>query len=225
MNHRDQTDRQYPVPQADSPGTTLLFAAIFLFCGWYFRSLSAVSSAPAIYQLSVSLFSPMSYTVGGGLVLVGILTMLNVRWAIVLDCLFTAIAAIGCLFIGGVWVTNSDQEGFLLLLFGLINGGTAISSFRMSRRMLFGVAAMPRESSVIPVAGFDDAPPPMARPAPPRAQPAPPPTSARNLAPPAPPAAPVQCPDCGHENAPSTLFCNACGKKLFSGAGNLKADR
>lgn len=209
-------------------GEALLSAAIFLFCAYSFWSLKGISGNP-LYDLTTGLFAPMCLAVGVGMLIVAALAATGQRWVLLVELLAGALAALGCLLIGGVWLAFGDMSGGLLLLFGALNAASVRSAYYAWRAG--SASAYDRE----------DAPAAAHRPAPADAAAEPPAVARPSAAPAAPlPALPprdpvlrvpleekprlrpaaapaLACPDCGLQSDGSSLFCQKCGKVLRSG--------
>jgi hypothetical protein len=71
--------------------------------------------------------------VGIGILLVLAMSYLRVPGAATLDLVLSTVAAAGCLVIGVIWMVARDNDGFLLLLFGLLNGSAARSAWQRWR--------------------------------------------------------------------------------------------
>lgn len=106
----------------EPPWMTLVSAGVFLYAG-FVLALTPFDSAPTPYKWSVHGFTWMARIVGVGLALVFLLAMAR-RSIAILDTALAAIAAIGCLLCGAVWLAYGDMQGILLLLFGMVNGSS-----------------------------------------------------------------------------------------------------
>lgn len=132
----DEQDQHQPRQRVGGGGegvfVTLISAAIFLYVG-FVMSFSPADSAPAAYRLATYAFTWMAKLVGVGLLVVAVIEFAGVQVARILDCGLAAIAAVICLITGGIWVFYGDNDGFWLLLFGLINGSAARSAVSRAR--------------------------------------------------------------------------------------------
>lgn len=121
-----------PPPAPGPAGETssffsLLSAAIFLYVG-FFTGLQGISGH-AVYDNSVLAFVWMARIVGIGLLVVAGLAFLGQSWAAKLDAVLAAIAAVGCLAVGAIWLAFGDMQGILILIFGLLNASAARSAW------------------------------------------------------------------------------------------------
>lgn len=112
-----------PSQAGDPPWLMLISAGLFLYVG-FMLGLQPLDSAPALYQASVHAFVWMARIVGVGLLLTFFMALAGGRYAL-LDRALAAIAAIGCLVCGAVWLLHGDTQGVLLLLFGAFNASGA----------------------------------------------------------------------------------------------------
>lgn len=104
----------------DSEVATLVFAAVFLYYGFWFGLVGTSDSE--LYNGSVAAFVWMARVVGVGMLLeLGVRRFGPALVADRLDLLIGVIAAGGCLIIGGIWVAYADYSGILLLAFGVYN--------------------------------------------------------------------------------------------------------
>lgn len=128
MDERDQHAPR-PARQAGGEGVfmTLISAAIFLYVG-FGMGLAPFDSAPEPYRLATIGFVWMARIVGVGLLLVAVMGMMRVRGALMIECGLAGLAAAICLLTGAIWIYYGDNQGFLLLLFGLLNGSAARSA-------------------------------------------------------------------------------------------------
>lgn len=99
---------------------TLISAGLFLYVGFGW-GLSPTSDAAPLYALSVHAFTWMARIVGIGLVVVAALCALRLPFADWLNVGVSALAAAGCAFVAAVWIAYSDGQGYLILLFALVN--------------------------------------------------------------------------------------------------------
>ena len=136
-----------PVPYARSRPPTgaggdiflsLISAGLFLYIGF---GLGLVGiSGNALYDGSVAALVWGSRVVGFGILVATAMTYFRVPGAALLDFLLAVAAATGCLAIGVIWMAFSDWQGFLLLLFGLLNASAARGAWQRWRAPPHGAA-------------------------------------------------------------------------------------
>jgi hypothetical protein len=98
-------------------------AGLFLYVGF---GLGLVGiSGDALYDGSVTALVWGSRVVGIGILAVIVLTYARVPGVGILDLVLSSVAAAGCLLIGLIWLVNSDLQGILLVLFGVVNASAA----------------------------------------------------------------------------------------------------
>jgi hypothetical protein len=103
---------------------TLISAALFLYVG-FGLGLVGVTDNP-LYDGSVAALVWGARVVGVGLLVVAVLVALKLPFADALDFFLAALASAGCLVIGAIWIAfGTTANGFLLILFGLLNGHAA----------------------------------------------------------------------------------------------------
>lgn len=108
---------------AESPLLTLISALLFLYVG-FGLGLVGISGDP-LYDGSVAALTWGARIVGIGLLVAAALIFARLPGANLLDLILATIAAAGCLMIGAIWMVKGDNQGFLLLIFGLLNGSAA----------------------------------------------------------------------------------------------------
>ncbi len=116
---------------------TLISAGLFLYVG-FMLGLAPATGAPFVYKWSVIGFVWMARIVGVGLLVMAALTTARVPAVAVLDLFVSALAAVGCIVVGVIWLAYSDMDGFIVLLFGLLNGSgaqRALIAWRHERAM------------------------------------------------------------------------------------------
>jgi hypothetical protein len=106
----------------------LVSAGLFLYVG-FGMGLVGVSGEP-LYDGSVAALVWGSRVVGLGILLVAAMLYFNVPGATLLDLVVSVVATAGCLAIGVIWMVHSDAQGFLLLLFGLLNASAVRSAWQ-----------------------------------------------------------------------------------------------
>jgi hypothetical protein len=102
---------------------SLVSAGLFLYVG-FGLGLVGVSGNP-VYDGSVTALTWGARIVGVGILVTTGLSYLKVPGVLVLDFAVSVLAAGGCLAIGVIWMLYGDLQGFLLLLFGVLNGAAA----------------------------------------------------------------------------------------------------
>lgn len=107
---------------AEAPIMTLVSAGLFLYVGFWLSLSPTGNSGSVLYDASVNLFTWMARLVGIGLLGVFVLELVRMPGAALLNLVVSAIATLGCLATGLVWVANGDSQGFLVLLFAALNG-------------------------------------------------------------------------------------------------------
>lgn len=114
------TPRAYSSPAGDSPVMTFMSAVLFLYIG-FVAGLQGISES-ALYNGSVTALTWGARFVGVGLVVIGLLSIARIAAVAYVDVLVSFVAAAGCLVVGLIWVAFGDMQGFLVLLFGVLNG-------------------------------------------------------------------------------------------------------
>lgn len=97
----------------------LISGVVFLYFG-FVQALVGISGN-ALYDLSVDGFRWMARIVGIGLLLVAGAAYTRQPFARLLDLGVSAIAAVGCLAVGSVWLAHSDLDGILILALAALN--------------------------------------------------------------------------------------------------------
>ena len=127
-----------PSPPAtfESSIWTLVSAAIFLYFGFVSPFIPFDSDPPA-QRYAVLGFTWMGRIVGVGLLVVFLLTMMRVSRVALLELVLAGLATIGCLLCGAIWMAHDyTQQGFLLLIFGLLNASTTHAAWKHCAPML-----------------------------------------------------------------------------------------
>ena len=103
---------------------TFVSAALFLYVGF---GLGLVGTSPdnAVFNASVSVLTWGARIVGVLLLVSGTLTLTGARGGAPADFAASALAALLCLLVGIVWVSNGTTYGYILLLLGLLNSSAA----------------------------------------------------------------------------------------------------
>jgi hypothetical protein len=119
-------------PRATEPAESLLVsiisAGLFLYVG-FGMGLEGISGN-AIHDGSVDALVWGARIVGFGILIATAMSYFRVPGAALLDLVLAVLATGGCLGVGAIWLVYSDQQGFLLVLFGLLNGSAARGAWR-----------------------------------------------------------------------------------------------
>ena len=119
-----------PLPAAaDSPFMSIISALLFLYVGFGMGLVGI--SGERLYDGSVTAFVWMARIVGIGMLVVAGLTYTRLPFTHVLNFILALLATIGCLATGVIWIAYGDSSGYLLLVFGLVNGSAARSGWRI----------------------------------------------------------------------------------------------
>lgn len=112
--------RQQPPAGGSNVLITFVSAGIFLYFG--FSGRVGISDSP-VYNQAVTAFVWCARLIGAGLAVVGLMLLLRVPGAGLLDLVLAAAATAACFIIGVIWLVfgRGDINGFLLLIFGLLN--------------------------------------------------------------------------------------------------------
>jgi hypothetical protein len=112
--------RRQPPAGGSNVLMTFVSAGIFLYFGY---SGSVGISDSSVYNQSVTAFVWSARIIGFGLAVVGLMLLLRVPGTALLDLVLAAAATAVCFIIGGIWLVfgGGDMNGFLLLVFGLLN--------------------------------------------------------------------------------------------------------
>ena len=111
----------------ESPLSVFISAALFLWVGFWLN-MSGVSG-DALYDGSVTAFTWMARIVGIGMLVVALMIIARLPIAAPLNFGMATLSAIVCIAAGGIWLAYGDQQGVLLLIFGLFNGSAARSAW------------------------------------------------------------------------------------------------
>ena len=107
---------------------SLVSAALFLYVGFGMGLVGV--SGDALYDGSVAALVWGSRVVGIAILLAVAMSYFNVPGAALLDLALAVVAAAGCLAIGVIWMVYQDAQGFLLLLFGLLNASAVRAAWQ-----------------------------------------------------------------------------------------------
>lgn len=125
--------RKRPEPRAGGDFLLALFSAgLFLYVGFGMGLVGV--SGDALYDGSVTALVWGARIVGFGILIAAALSYCNVPGADLLDLVLAVVAAAGCLVIGVIWMVYGDTQGFLLLLFGLLNGSSVRGAWQRWHR-------------------------------------------------------------------------------------------
>jgi hypothetical protein len=120
-----------PRPSRTGPPSNILMelvsAGLFLYIG-FGLGLVGISDS-ALYNGSVTALVWGARVVGIGSLLVILLNLLHVPHVVLFDLLLSGLATAGCAAVGLIWMTHNDMQGILLLLFALLNAGSARSAW------------------------------------------------------------------------------------------------
>ena len=119
-------------PTGESPFWSIISALLFLYIGFGLR-LTGVSDS-ALYNGSVTVFVWLARIIGIGLLIVAGLAYIRLPFAAPLSFAMGLLATAGCLAIGAIWLVHGDGSGLLILLFGVLNGGSTRSAWVAWRR-------------------------------------------------------------------------------------------
>lgn len=141
-------DRAAPA-DAGSPLFSLIAAGLFLYVGF---GLGLVGAAQPdkypLYHASIVAFVWMARIVGIGLGLLALAEFAGLRGAALLDALLAGVAALVCAAVGAIWIAHSETQGWLLVIFALVNGAASRDAWRRSRTH----AAPPHDADAGPLA-------------------------------------------------------------------------
>lgn len=126
-----------PPRRRRSPGGEILIslvsAGLFLYVG-YGLGLRPTEGAEPLYAASVRALVWGARLVGFAILAVMVLSQLRVPGTALIDLLIAVLATGLCAVVGLIWVVHHDMDGFLLLLFALLNGSaTKAAWLRWSR--------------------------------------------------------------------------------------------
>ncbi len=118
-----------PVPAAGADMfVTLLSAGLFLYVG-FVVAYAPLPDTPTPQAISIHAFTWGARIIGIAILVSGFLSWQRVPGAVVVELMVAAAATLVCLVVGAIWMAYGDTEGFLLLLFALLNGSTARSAW------------------------------------------------------------------------------------------------
>jgi hypothetical protein len=125
--------QEYARKQPDSRAAgdfllSLVSAGLFLYVGFGMGLVGA--SGDALYDGSVAALVWGARIVGFGILIAAAMSYFNVPGATLLDLALSVTAAAGCLVIGVIWMVYEDAQGFLLLLFGLLNASAVRAAWQ-----------------------------------------------------------------------------------------------
>jgi hypothetical protein len=126
----DSPERTMPVrseQDSSSPFWTFISALIFLYVG-FGMNMKGISGS-ALYDGSVNGFTLLAKILGIALLLAGAGAMMRLRLALGIEMIVAALATAGCAIAGIIWVMFNDMQGFLLLIFALVNGSSTRNAF------------------------------------------------------------------------------------------------
>ena len=126
-NPDDQIWPARRVQSSEPPWLTIVSALLFLYVGFW-MGLTGISGDP-IYDGSITALVWGARIVGIGLLVVAALSYAGLGFTVTLDLVMSAIAALGCLAVGAIWLLYGDMQGVLLLLFGFLNAGALRSAW------------------------------------------------------------------------------------------------
>lgn len=110
-----------------SPFWTFISALIFLYVGFGWGLYG--TSKSSVYNASVDGFTLLAKILGIALLIAGALGLLRNRLTLAIEASVAALATLGCVVVGIIWVMFNDMQGFLLLIFALLNGSAARSAY------------------------------------------------------------------------------------------------
>ena len=108
-------------PAGESAFWTLITALIFLYFG-FGLGLEGISDS-RVYNLSVAAFVWIARIVGVGLIVVVALQRFVPRSALWLHVALSAVATVGCVAVGLIWLAHNDWQGLLIGILGLLCSG------------------------------------------------------------------------------------------------------
>ena len=100
---------------------TLICALVFLYFGYTRRGVTALSGSD-LYAWSLKAFPWVCMTTGALLLLAALLAFARIRAGLAIEVLAGGLATAMCFAFGLIWMLDGDNEGFLLLIFALVNG-------------------------------------------------------------------------------------------------------
>ncbi len=147
-------ERPEPIVESDAPrpmregsrvsndqfGDSNVFLAticglIFLYTAWIHRADVPLGTPSTAYAASLPVFPWLAGACGAGLLIAAGLGAIRSRAAIVVEFAAALLATLTALVIGLIWTKEGDSEGFLLLIFAVINGHAALTCYRIWRRV------------------------------------------------------------------------------------------
>ncbi len=124
-----EPERRPRPPVAESPFMSIISALLFLYIGFWMGLVGI--SGDRLYDGSVTAFVWMARIVGIGMLVVAGLTYARLPLVYPLSFIMALLATIGCLAAGVIWIVYGDSSGYLLLIFGLLNGSAARAAWRI----------------------------------------------------------------------------------------------
>ncbi len=118
-----EPERRPRPPVAESPFMLIISALLFLYVGFWMGLVGI--SGDRLYDGSVTAFVWMARVVGIGMLVIAGLTYARLPLVYPLNFIMALLATIGCLATGVIWIVHGNSSGYLLLIFGLVNGSAA----------------------------------------------------------------------------------------------------
>jgi|GEM_PF-4379153 len=132
MSPENDFQENRPPPRRDTGGESpfglMLSGVLFLYVGFGLGLVGV--SGDALYDGSIVALVWTARVVGIGLLALSGLTLLRLPFVTPLNLLFSALASLGCLIPGAIWLVHGDMQGVLLCIFGLWNGAATINIWR-----------------------------------------------------------------------------------------------
>lgn len=135
---------------------TAIGAACMLYVG-FGLSLEGISTS-GLYNSSVDALTWMMKIGGIAMAVTAALLWAGVGLALLIDGVLTLAVGGAMLIIGGIWITHSDMQGFLLLIFGAVYISSGWSCWRAGR----GLNAWQQMASADDQVAVGASPPPVA---------------------------------------------------------------
>jgi hypothetical protein len=147
MNQDDLHDRRNDIRLGLMHETAVyagIAAAMMLYFG--FGRPFDIASGSQLYINSVFATNWLLRIGGIALAATALFCWIGLQWSLLADAIVSALIGVGLVVIGGIWISDSDMEGFLFLIFGAMFLNAARTSWN-------GSAATPRAPfPVVPVA-------------------------------------------------------------------------
>ncbi|MBI5865476.1 MAG: hypothetical protein HZB38_13405 [Planctomycetes bacterium] len=109
------------------PIITIVCAGLFLYVG--FETSFVTPKEEPLVAFVGTVFPWLAKIVGFGLLVVALAEFRSLRFAAPLGCFLAALATLATLGAGLIWITNGYSDGWLYILFGLLNASATRSSF------------------------------------------------------------------------------------------------